>query len=401
MSEPNFADKTLWTGENLDILRGMNSQCVDLIYLDPPSIFQADYPKDAGEDFKNAWDLSDLDVARRGLTTDEMPGLADALRAAGSNHGRAMQSYLGILAVRLVQLHRVLKPTGSVYLHCYPATSHYLKTLMDGIFGARNFRNEVIWRRGGGRSDGDYFGRAHDVLLFYAGEGAAWNPQSMSGISGVAPRGYTGQDERGPWRSAPLLAQGRSGQESGEPWRGIDPGRVGRQGSHWRTPIRGAMNDFIVSNGLIPGWPDAFPSVQERLDALDAAGLVQWPVGGRLPNLKRYLAAAPRPDVEDIFTDIYNPGESERTGYPTQKPLALLERIIRTSSNEGDVVLDPFCGTGTALVAADKLGRRWVGIDVSPTAAVLVDRRLREEWSSGYRRDSLTVRQDAPRRTDM
>ena len=143
MSEPNFADKTLWTGDNLGILRGMNSQCADLIYLDPPSIFQPEYPKDAEEGFKNAWDLSDLDVAR-GLITDEEPALAHTLRAAGLSHGRAMQSYLGIMAVRLVELHRVLKPTGSIYLHCYPATSHYLKALMDGIFGARNFRNEVI-----------------------------------------------------------------------------------------------------------------------------------------------------------------------------------------------------------------------------------------------------------------
>ena len=180
MSEPNFADRTLWTGDNLDILRGMNSQCADLIYLDPPSIFQPDYPKDTAEGFKNAWDLSDLDVARSGLTTDANPALAHTLRVAGFSHGRAMQSYLGIMAVRLVELHRVLKPAGSVYLHCYPATSHYLKALMGATFGARNFRNEVIWRRGTGRSDGDYFGRAHDVLLFYSGEGGVWNRQART-----------------------------------------------------------------------------------------------------------------------------------------------------------------------------------------------------------------------------
>ena len=257
MARPNFNNRTIWTGDNLEILRGINSECVDLIYLDPPFDFNQEARADAA--FRNTWTPGDVDAAWVGRAADDHPVLVSIIRTASLTHGRGMASYLTIVAVRLVELQRVLKPAGAIYLHASPSSSHYLKVLMDAIFGAGNFRNEVAWRHAVGQPNPRYFRRAHDVLLFYGGEGAVWHPQPMSGISGAAPRGFSGQDDRGPWRSTPLLAQGRSAHESGQPWRGIDPGRVGRQGSHWRTPIQGAMNDFIVSNELIPGLARRLP----------------------------------------------------------------------------------------------------------------------------------------------
>ena len=199
---------------------------------------------------------------------------------------------------------------------------------------------------------------------------------------------------------ATLTASGPRYGESGEPWRGIDPGQVGR---HWNTPTQGGMNDYIIERSLIPGWPDALSTVQARLEALDAAGLIHWPERGRMPSLKRYLESTTGIAVEDIFTDIgkLEASAKEKIGYPTQKPLALLERLIKASSNEGDVVLDPFCGCATACVAADRLGRRWVGIDISPKAVELVNMWLQQAMGSLFHHGYVTARTDIPRRTDL
>ena len=232
MTALNFADKTIWTGDNLDIMRGMNSESVDLIYLDPPFNSNHDYAapvgsQAAGAAFKDTWTLSDLDTAWMGLIADEQPATAQALKAAGLTHGKGMQSYLTMMAVRLMEMRRLLKDTGSIYLHCDPTASHYLKQLMDAIWGVRNFRNEVVWKRTAGRSDGKQFGRVHDVLLFYAGRGATWNRQYTEHDPAYVARAYRNEDERGRWRSADLTASGPRFGESGEPWRGIDPGNVG------------------------------------------------------------------------------------------------------------------------------------------------------------------------------
>ena len=181
MTTPNFVDKTIWTGDNLDILRGLNSETVDLIYLDPPFNSNRNYEapvgsKAAGAAFKDTWTLSDLDVAWMGLIADEQPAVAYILDAAGRSHGKGMQSYLTMMAVRLLEMRRVLKATGSIYLHCDPFASHYLKMLMDAVFGRAGFRNEVVWhyvnKLGTG---GRVFDRQHDTLLWYSGGGHTFN----------------------------------------------------------------------------------------------------------------------------------------------------------------------------------------------------------------------------------
>ena len=172
MASPNFVDKTIWTGDNLNILRGMNSECVDLIYLDPPFNSNRDYAapvgsKAAGAAFKDTWTLSDLDVAWMGLIADTQPAIANLLHTASLTHGKGMQSYLTMMAVRLIEMKRVMKDTGSVYLHCDDTASPYLKLLMDAIFGASQFRNCIIWKRFNFHADAKRFGRVSDSVLFY------------------------------------------------------------------------------------------------------------------------------------------------------------------------------------------------------------------------------------------
>ena len=403
----NFSERTIWTGDNLEILRGLNSESVDLIYLDPPFNSNRNYAAPvgsaaAGAAFKDTWTLSDLDVAWMGLIADEQPAMYQALQAAGLTHGKGMQSYLCMMAVRLLEMRRVLKDTGSIYLHCDPTASHYLKLLMDSIYGHSRFHNEIVWKRTSGRSGAHGFGRVHDTILFYCKtETFTWNPQWLPLSEEHIKRAYRNVDERGRWQSDQLTASGLRTGESGEAWRGIDPSNVGR---HWATPTQGAMHDYIVDQGLIAGWPDDYTGVHARLDALDHADLVHWPNDGNgMPRLKRYLVAAKGTAVEDIIADIAPVGAQarERIGYPTQKPLALLERIIRASSNEGDIVLDPFCGCATACVAAENLGRKWIGIDISSKAVELVNLRLQQTMGELFHNRLVTARTDIPRRTDI
>ena len=327
------------------------------------------------------------------------PALYKVIDAAGEVHGKAMKSYLIMMAVRLLELRRILKDTGTIYLHCDDTANHYLKSVMDCLFGRGNYRNEIIWKRTAGRSDARRFGRVHDVLLVYSKSARyTWHTPYLAHNPDYVKRAYRHQDDLGHWSSQGLTATGVRTGESGEPWRGVNPGLVGR---HWATPTKGGMNDFIIEKELIPGWPDAYPGVHARLDALDAAGLIYWPEKGGTPRLKRYLESTKGTAVEDIFSDIppVQASAKENTHYPTQKPLALLERIINASSNPGDVVLDPFCGCATACVAAEKLSRQWAGIDISPNALVQVRQRLRQEL--GLFSLSVIHRTDIPRRTDL
>ena len=236
-------------------------------------------------------------------------------------------------------------------------------------------------------------------LLFYTKSSKfTWNRPYLPHDPEYVKRAYRHKDERGHWRSGDLTASGLRDGESGEVWRGIDPSNAGR---HWSTPTQGGMNAYIRKHNLISGWPDNYPSVHSRLEALDASDLIHWPTRGKMPSLKRYLASTRGNAVDDLFIDIgkLEAASKEKTDYPTQKPLALLERIIKASSNEGDMVFDPFCGCATTCIAAEKLGRLWAGIDISPNAVTQVrNRMVQTNLDVGGRH--LSVHTTAPSRSD-
>ena len=330
MAEPNWAKRTMWTGDNLDIMRGMNSESVDLIYLDPPFNSNRNYAapigsEAAGAAFKDTWTLDDVDLAWHGEIAEQHPALYANIGAAREAHGAGMQSYLIMMGVRLLEMRRLLKETGSIYLHCDPTAGHYLKLVMDAVFGVENFRNEIVWhyRRWTGRAK--RFQRLHDLVYFYTkSDNYNFNQLFTDYTAGSRQRKEQG-----------VLHRFKKGD---------DP--------------------YLVSDGKV--------------------------------NKK----GVPENDVWQI--PFVAPSAKERVGYPTQKPLALLERIIRASSNVDDMVLDPFCGCATACVAAEKAEREWVGIDLSPLAVQLVHQRLKNEPSIGtIYHDFVAARSDIPRRTDV
>ena len=321
-SAANWKNQTIWTGDNLPIMRGMNSESVDLIYLDPPFNSKANYAapigsKAAGAAFKDTWTLSDVDVEWINLIETKHPALYRVLLAAMS---KSDKSYLAYMAARLLEMKRLLKPTGSIYLHCDPTMSHYLKLIMDAVFGRKNFRNEIIWcYRGGGTPTRD-FARKHDTILRYAFDVPTFNVD----------------DVRIPYSDA-VTASSTSRYDksyrSNKVYEGYKPNEKGKHPEDW------------------------------------------WPIQPLMPSDK-----------------------TERVGYPTQKPLALLNRIIKASSNESDIVLDPFAGCATTCIAAENLHRQWIGIDISPKAADLVHQRMQRELGMFY---NGVHRTDIPKRTDL
>ena len=376
---PNFHNRTVWTGDNLDILRGINSVSVDLIYLDPPFNSNRTYSapigsKAAGAAFKDTWTLDDVDEAWHGEIADRDPGLYAIIDAAGLAHGASMKSYLIMMAVRLLEMRRVLKPSGSIYLHCDPTASHYLKTLMDAVFGKDDFRNDIQWKRYGVHNDAGqgsrHFGRVHDKLLFYSkGPAPVWNQVFV-----------------------PL-----DPEYIRSTYRHIDPD-TGKRFS--TTPLTGPGgeakgNPVYEWNGHTRAWRYSRDTMQRLHDE----GRLYYSRTGYVRK-KLYVEESKGVPVQDVWTDIgsLSGRHKERVGYPTQKPLKLLDRIIRASSNPGDMILDPFCGCATALVAAETLGRRWAGIDLSPLAVKLVGQRLRDQHGLF---GEIIPRDDVPNRTDL
>ena len=399
----NFQNRTLFENDNLPILRALDANTVDLIYLDPPFNSNQDYAapigsEAAGAAFKDTWTLSDVNEAEHGELADREPALYAAIHAAESTHGKSMKSYLIMMGLRMLEMRRILKKTGSIYLHCDPTASHYLKLLMDAVFGRDNFRNEVIWKRTSAHSDPSRFGRIHDTLFYYVkGEGATWNTQYEAHNPEYVKKYYRNKDARGRYSASDLTASGTRQGESGQPWRNIDPSTVG---NHWRPPRTGTYAEYIEKH-FIPNYRQ-ITSVHDRLNILDETDLIYWPKRGTMPRLKRYLAASQGRSLQDIIVEVNQVGAhaKESTGYPTQKPLALLERIIKASSNQGAVVLDPFCGCATTCIAAEKFGRQWVGIDISPRAVELVQYRLERELGLDEREGILGQvihRTDIPR----
>lgn len=359
----------LYWGDNLTILRDhIASDSIDLIYLDPPFNSNRNYnvlfkeqnrhESDAQiEAFTDTWHWGDIAEATYNelVTANHVPqkvsDLVVALRSfIGSND---VMAYLVMMTIRLLELHRVLKPTGSIYLHCDPTASHYLKVVMDTIWGPENFRNEIIWKRTSAHSSSNKFGPVHDVVLFYSeSDRGVWNTQYRPYTEEYLDDKYRHRDADGRrYQLDNLTAAGVRHGSSGKPWRGIDPTA---RGYHWKFTI-------------------------EKLDELDGSGRIYWPAKGSIPRYKRFLDEVHGIALQDVWDDIspINSQGAERLGYPTQKPLALLERIVNASSNPGDVVLDSFCGCGTAIAAAEKLGRQWVGIDITHLAVTLIVSRMR------------------------
>jgi len=368
---PALTDNTLYYGDNLAILREhIADESVDLIYLDPPFNSNRSYNvlfrEESGQEsqaqitaFDDTWHWNQqTEQTYLELVTQSAAGVATMIGAlrqfVGANQ---MMAYLVMMAARLVELHRVLKPTGSLYLHCDPTASHYLKIVLDTIFGPEQFANELIWKRTAAHSSSKKFGPVHDVILYYAkGDQRTWNPQFSAYGDDYLNTKYRHVDANGRrYQQDNLTAAGVRNGSSGKPWHGIDPTA---RGYHWKFTI-------------------------EHLDELDAQGKIYWPdKAGGVPRYKRYLDEVHGVVLQDVWDDIMavNSQAAERLGYPTQKPLALLERIVAASSNPGDLVLDPFCGCGTAIAAAEKLERHWIGIDITHLSIALQKYRLEAMW---------------------
>ena len=329
----NIKNRTILENDNLFVLRGMDSESVDLIYLDPPFNSNRNYSapigsEAAGAAFKDTWSLSDVDNAWHGEIAEREPALYQAIHASELTHSKGMKSYLIMMAVRMLEMKRVLKPTGSIYLHCDPTASHYLKLLMDSVFGKDNFRNEIVWHHPKIGIAKNKFTSNTDTILYYS-----------------KSETYT------------FLTQ-----------RSNEPNELA---TRWRKKL-----------------------IQNKLYFREAQTINDSPAKSKISVCKKTLGRDLKDEdvvvdfnldqnkksIDNVWKYSFLRGNSkESVGYPTQKPLDLLERIIKASSNQGDVILDPFCGCATTCVAAEKLGRQWVGIDLSSKAVELVRMRLERE----------------------
>ena len=366
----------LYYGDNLEVLqRYVKDESVDLIYLDPPFNSRQDYnvlfaEKDGSQSssqihaFEDTWEWN-IESKRALEQVIEQGGrVADALRAFEAYlHGSDMMAYLAMMAPRLVELRRVLKETGSIYLHCDPTASHYLKILMDAVFGPQFFRNEIIWQRTSAHANvSQKFGAVHDVLLFFSkGLKPGWTQQFVPYTEEYKDTFFDQVDEDGRRYFRRDLTASMSRASSGQiyEWHGVTP-----------PPSR------------------CWAMSKENMDDLEAKGRIHWPKkNGGMPRLKLYPEDQPGVTLSDIWADVKTMHNlsSERLGYPTQKPEALLERILKASSIEGDFVLDPFCGCGTTVQVAQRLNRRWIGIDITHLAIGLIKKRLSDAFGPEIR----------------
>lgn len=376
-------ENKLFYGDNLDILRNRDyfpNACIDLIYLDPPFNSNRSYnvlfKDESGLDseaqitaFDDTWHWGyAAEETYRDLVMDAPERVSTAIEALRRLIGEnQMMAYLVMMAARLVELHRVLKPTGSLYLHCDPTASHYLKILLDAVFGPERFVNEIIWKRTSAHSDvhqgARHLGRVHDVILFYAKSEhvrnevyQAYDPEYIQQRFGYVEektgRRYKTSDMTGP-----------GGAAKGNP----------------QYEVLGVTRYWRYSH--------------ERMQRFLEEGRIHQARPGAVPRLKQYLDEMPGIPLQDVWLDIppINSMAQERLGYPTQKPLALLERIIQASSNPGDVVLDPFAGCGTAIAAAQALDRRWIGIDITHLSVSLLKYRLADMFQLAPGKDYAVI----------
>ena len=391
---------TLYFGDNLDILREhVPDASVDLIYLDPPFNSNATYNvlfrEASGEGsaaqihaFDDTWHWSiESEAAYREVVTDGPKRLADLLQAMRSFLGRNdMMAYLTMMAQRMAELHRVLKPTGSIYLHCDPTASHYLKLLMDAVFGSSQFLNEMTWKRSSAHSDTTQgmrrAGKIRDVLLVYSKtDDYVWNPQYMPYADDYLQAEYRHVAPDGRRYKETDVTAAKPGGDTEYEWH---VKRLVHGNARWSADLTGEYRQPQ------PGWEyKAVTPYRGRYWAYSKANLAGFWNEGRLthretgmPRLMQFADDMPGVALQDLWDDIPPVLGNERLGYPTQKPEALLERIIQASSNEGDVVLDPFCGCGTAVAVAERLGRRWMGIDITHLAISLMKSRLHDTFGT-------------------
>jgi len=385
---------TLFYGDNLEILREyVPDESVDLIYLDPPFnsnrsynvLFKDESGKDSESQitaFEDTWHWGEDAQQTYHELVQHAPANVSSMISAlrefiGANQ---MMAYLVMMTARLIELHRVLKSTGSIYLHCDPTASHYLKVVMDAIFEIQNFRSEIAWKRTSGHNSAKRWGPIHDTLLYYTkSHGYIWNSVFEQYDESYLETFYRFEDKKGRYRLSDLTGAGIRTGDSGQPWKGVNPSNVQR---HWAVPNKILLEMFpdLDLDGL---------TSQAKLDLLEQEGLIYWPPKGKVPQFKRYYSADKGTPIQDVIGDIDPLGAqaAERLGYPTQKPLALLERIIQASSNDGDVVLDPFCGCGTAVAASQKLNRRWIGIDITHLSIALMKYRLKDMFNLVEKQD--------------
>lgn len=360
----NVENRTIFEGDNLYVLRGLDADTIDLIYLDPPfnssRTFEASIESEAaGAAFKDSWTPDDLDSTWHGELAEKAPDLYHAISATEFTHGKSMKAYLIMMGIRMLEMYRILKPTGTIYLHCDDNASHYLKMMMDGIFGRDNFRNEIVWQRAvtskGNLKKG--LARDSDLIFRYSkSNDFVWNPEAVT-----IPYDMADLDEK-----------------TKRQYYYVEPG-TGRLVSH--TSITAQIQDpdshlTYEVMGITRTWRWAESRMLEEIKS----GRVVQTRPGNVPRYKRYLDEQKGKTLNNIWVDIPNltARNKERIGYPTQKPIALLERIIRASSNPGDTVLDPFCGCATTCIAAEHLQRQWIGIDLSPKSFKLAQLRLEQ-----------------------
>jgi DNA modification methylase len=320
--------RVVYCGDNFDQLAKLPGGCVDLIYIDPPFNSNRNYEVFWGE-------------------TKEKRSFED--------RHESTKAYIDYMRPRCEQMHRVLKATGSFYFHCDWHASHYVKVMLDQIFGEDYFQNEIAWRRTGAHNDSKRYGANHDTIFFYTkGKKWTWNIQYQPYTKEYVEQNYRYKDEKGVFRVSDMTANKPGGDVSYE----------------WTTPTGQKVKPYVGRY-----WAYS----KEKMAEMDAAGAIYYRTTG-MPMLKHYLDEMPGVPLQTFWEDVRPviSGSEERLGYPTQKPLALLERIIKASSNPNDIVLDAFCGCGTALVSAENLGRQWIGIDVSPTACRVMAKRLRD-----------------------
>lgn len=392
-----MAENYLYYGDNLDVLRRhVPDESIDLVYLDPPFNSNADYnvlfSEKSGTQaaaqikaFEDTWRWDD-GAARAYAEIVEGGGqVSRAMQAFRTLLGESdMLAYLAMMAPRLVELRRVMQPSATIYLHCDPTASHYLKLLLDAVFGPDRFINEVTWKRSSAHSDTKQgmrrCGKIRDILLIYAKTADyKWNPQFTPYSEEYLAAKYGKTDSAGRAFKDTDLTAAKPGGDTSYEWR-----IQRRSGGSWVADLDGDHEEPVSGveyAGVQPPGGRYWAYSRQKLTDFEKEGRIYYTRAGT-PRLKQYADEMPGIALQDLWADIppINSQAQERLGYPTQKPEALLERIVRTATDKGDIVLDPFCGCGTTIAAAQRLERRWIGIDVTHLAVALLKHRLRDAF---------------------